>query len=77
MSEKTKSFIVRAGRNAEREKCCLENNVMVVIFWKPYKIDSDMWHKYLFHVLLQRPCENYWMTHEDKLKLEKQYFSEE
>jgi hypothetical protein len=36
-----------------------------------------MWHNYLFHVLLQRPGGNYWMTHEDKLDLEKQYFSEE
>jgi predicted Mrr-cat superfamily restriction endonuclease len=32
MSDKTKVFIVRAGRNAEREEYCLENNVMVVGF---------------------------------------------
>jgi len=47
------------------------------IFWKPYKFDSDMWHNYLFHVLLQRPGENYWTPHEDELDLEKQYFNEE
>jgi len=32
MSDKTKVFLVRAGRNAEREEYCLENNVMVVGF---------------------------------------------
>jgi hypothetical protein len=47
------------------------------LFWVPHKFDSDMWHNYLFNVLLRREGENYWKPFPNELELEKQYFSEE
>jgi len=47
------------------------------LFWKPHKFDSDMWHNYLFHVLLKREGINYWNPFPNEEELEKQYFNEE
>ena len=47
------------------------------LYWKPHKFDVDMWHNYLFKVLLRRPGENYMTPHSDEEQLEKQYFSDD
>ena len=47
------------------------------LYWKPCKFDVDMWHNYLFNVLLVRPGLNYWQPHPNEAELEKQYFNDE
>ena len=47
------------------------------LYWKPSKFDVDMWHNYLFNVLLKRPGTNYWQPHDNELELEKKYFNDE
>ena len=47
------------------------------VFWKPYKFDSDMWHNYLFKILLRRPGANYQQHHDNELELEKVFFNTE
>lgn len=46
------------------------------LYWKPHKFDVDMWHNYLFNVLLRRPGENYMTPFPDEEELEKQYFND-
>ena len=58
-----------------QNKSCPETDYNYKVFWKPFKFDSDMWHNYLFNVLLKRPGANYCTPHKDELNLEKQYFS--
>lgn len=59
------------------DKPCPETDYNYATFWKPYKFDSDMWHNYLFHVLLRRPEVNYCTPHNNEEELEKQYFNTE
>lgn len=47
------------------------------LYWKPSKFDVDMWHNYLFNVLLKRPGVNYWQPHDNEIELEKKYFNDE
>lgn len=47
------------------------------LFWQPHKFDSDMWHNYLFSVLLKREGSNYCTPFPNETELEKQFFSEE
>jgi len=47
------------------------------LYWKPHKFDVDMWHNYLFSVLLRRPGANYMTPHDNELELEKQFFSDD
>lgn len=56
---------------------CPETEYNYNLFWKPFKFDSDMWHNYLFHILLKRPGTNYCQPHNNELELEKKYFNEE
>jgi hypothetical protein len=56
---------------------CPETDYNYNVFWKPYKFDSDMWHNYLFNVLLKRPGINYCQPHSNELELEKKYFNKE
>jgi len=55
---------------------CPETDFNYKTFWKPFKFDSDMWHNYLFHILLKRPGSNYCEPHKNELDLEKKYFNE-
>jgi len=55
---------------------CPETDYNYKTFWKPHKFDSDMWHNYLFHILLKRPGVNYCQPHENEIELEKKYFNE-
>lgn len=47
------------------------------LFWQPHKFDSDMWHNYLFSVLLKREGVNYCTPFPNEESLEKQFFNEE
>ena len=47
------------------------------LYWQPCKFDVDMWHNYLFNVLLVRPGQNYWQPHPNEAELEKLYFNDE
>ena len=44
------------------------------LLWHINKKDCDIWHKYLFDVLLRREGENYWTPFENELELEEKYF---
>lgn len=46
------------------------------LYWEPSKFDVDMWHHYLFNVLLIRPGNNYWEPHPNELELEKICFND-
>lgn len=46
------------------------------LYWKPSKFDVDMWHNYLFSILLRRPEANYCTPHDNELELEKKYFND-
>jgi hypothetical protein len=46
------------------------------VYWKPHKFDVDMWHNYLFDILLKRPEANYCTPHDNELELEKVYFND-
>lgn len=59
-----------------QNKPCPETDYNYKVFWRPFKFDSDMWHNYLFNVLLKRPGANYCTPHSNELTLEKQYFNE-
>jgi hypothetical protein len=45
-------------------------------YWQPHTFDVDMWHNYLFNVLLVRPGINYWQPHENEVELERKYFND-
>jgi len=47
------------------------------LYWVPCKFDVDMWHHYLFNVLLVRPGANYWTPHSRETELEKICFNDE
>jgi hypothetical protein len=44
------------------------------LLWNINKKDCDIWHKYLFEVLLKRKGGNYWHPFDNELELEKKYF---
>lgn len=46
------------------------------LYWVPCKFDVDMWHHYLFNVLLVRPGINYWTPHKNEAELEKVCFND-
>lgn len=69
------SFHIIHGDEAHNDSPELRYNNS--LFWQPYKFDSDMWHNYLFTVLLRREGDNYCTPFPNEEELEKQFFSEE
>jgi hypothetical protein len=48
------------------------------LYWKPHVFDMDMWHHYLFNVLLLRGGgAGYWTPHKNEVELERKCFNSE
>jgi hypothetical protein len=69
------TFHIKHGGGSQYEN--YDNDYNNSLYWKPCKFDVDMWHNYLFNVLLVRPGANYWQPHPNEAELEKMYFNDE
>lgn len=69
------TFHIIHGDDSHQDSAERDHNFS--LYWKPSKFDVDMWHNYLFTVLLRRPGVNYCTPHKNELELEQQYFNDE